>query len=93
MIGGAELKSLSLICFKGDGISCPYTPQNRSVERRNKHVVHVVETRLAIMPSAYVPMKYWDYGFQITIYRINKMPTMVLNNVNPYEALFPTHLL
>ena len=41
--------------------SCPYnSAQNGRVERKHKHVV---ETGLALLSHASLPMKYWHYVF------------------------------
>jgi len=67
-------------------ISCPYTPQqNGRVERKHKHVV---ETRLAMLFNAQVPPIYWVEAFYSVVYRINRLPTKVLDNKSPFETTF-----
>ncbi|KAL5537784.1 hypothetical protein UlMin_045380 [Ulmus minor] len=66
--------------------TCPYTSaQNGRVERKHRHVV---ETGLAMLAHASMPLKYWFYAFQAAIYLINRMPTRVLQYVSPYSILF-----
>jgi histone deacetylase 1/2 len=66
--------------------SCPYnSAQNARVERKH---IHVVETGLALLTHAYLPMKFWQYAFQSSTFFINRMPSKVLNNDSPYYTLF-----
>ncbi|RVX22902.1 Retrovirus-related Pol polyprotein from transposon RE1 [Vitis vinifera] len=56
--------------------SCPYnSAQNGRVERKHRHVV---ETGLALLSHASLPMKYWHYAFQTATFLINRMPSKVL---------------
>ena len=66
--------------------SCPYTStQNGRVERKHRHVV---ETGLALLAHASLPMKFWQHAFQSATFLINRMPSKVLDNVSPYHVLF-----
>jgi histone deacetylase 1/2 len=66
--------------------SCPYTSaQNGRVERKHRHVV---ETGLALLAHASLPMQFWQYAFQSATFLINRMPSKVLNNDSPYYTLF-----
>ena len=67
-------------------LSCPHTPQQIGVIKRKHH--HLVETGLALMSHAGVPLKFWDDAFQTACYLINRMPTPLLQKSYPYETLF-----
>jgi len=59
-------------------LSCPYThQQNGAVERKHRHVV---ETGLALLSHASIPLTYWDDAFQTT-------NSTLLKNSSPYEIL------
>ncbi|KAL5545398.1 hypothetical protein UlMin_005085 [Ulmus minor] len=65
--------------------SCPYTSaQNGRVERKHGHVV---ETGLALLARASLPLKYWLYAFQTAVFLINRMPTKILDFSSPYSTL------
>lgn len=49
---------------------------------------HVVEIDLTLLHQASSPLSYWSYAFQTMVYLINRMPTLILNNVFPYTKLF-----
>jgi transposase InsO family protein len=86
---GSEYRSLSKI-LANQGIShrlsCPHTHQQNGVVECKHH--HIVETGLALLSHASVPLKYWDDAFQTACYLINRMPTPLLNNSSPFECLF-----
>ncbi|KAL4586285.1 hypothetical protein LXL04_010921 [Taraxacum kok-saghyz] len=64
----------------------PHTPeQNGIAERRHRHIV---ETGLALLHYANLPLTYWSHAFQTTVYLINRLPTAILDNKSPYECLF-----
>jgi len=66
--------------------SCPYNlAQNGRVEKKHRHVV---ETGLALLAHASLPMPFWQYAFQTTTFLINRMPSQVLNHASPYFTLF-----
>ncbi|KAJ9555883.1 hypothetical protein OSB04_010497 [Centaurea solstitialis] len=66
--------------------SPPHTPEhNGYAERRH---LHIVETSLALLSHASMPLIYWPHAFQTTVYLINRMPTPTLNNTSPYFKLF-----
>lgn len=86
---GGEYQSL-LPLLQTHGISHyttpPHTPeQNAIVERRHRHIV---ETGLALLHYASLPLAYWSHAFQTAVYLINRLPTAILNNKSPYECLF-----
>ena len=67
-------------------ISCPYTPQqNGRVERKHRHIV---ETGLAMMFHAHIPVPYWFHAFSSAVHVINRLPTKVLSMKSPFEVLF-----
>jgi hypothetical protein len=69
-------------------VSCVLThQQNGSSERKHRHIV---ETGLALLAHAHVPIKFWDVAFLTTTYLINRMPTRVIDNTNLLELLFHT---
>jgi len=69
-------------------VSCPHThQQNGLAERKHRHIV---ETGLALLAHAHVPIKFWDDAFLTATYLINRMPTRVIDNTIPLEHLFHT---
>ena len=66
--------------------SCPHAPeQNGVLERKHRHVV---ETGLALLYHASVPLCFWDDAFQTACYLINHLPTPILQNQSPFTKLF-----
>ena len=66
--------------------TAPYTPQQNGMsEKRHRHLV---ETGLTLFTDAHMPLSFWPYAFQTTVYLINRMPTSTLNNQSPFEKLF-----
>ena len=87
--GGTEYKSLKSY-FVSQGIqyqvSPPYIPEHvGSTERKHRHVV---ETGLAMLHKASLPLKYWSHAFLTAAYLINRLPTPVLKHQIPFESLF-----
>ncbi|CAH9086511.1 unnamed protein product [Cuscuta europaea] len=87
--GGGEFTALTPL-LSHHGIqhlkSPPYTPEHvGSAERKHRHVV---ETALALILQAKVPLYYWPYAFKHATYLINRMPTPTLQNDTPYHKLF-----
>ncbi|KAG8489057.1 hypothetical protein CXB51_017047 [Gossypium anomalum] len=67
-------------------VSCPYTSeQNGVAERKHRHIV---ETGLALLAQANLPMQYWGYAFCSAVHLINRLPTPVLSGQSPYQRLF-----
>jgi hypothetical protein len=92
LIGGGEYQKVHNTFFRSLGIvhrvSCPHThQQNGSVERKHRHIV---ETSLALLAGAHVPIKFWDDAFLTATYLINHMPTRVLDHSSPIEHLLHT---
>lgn len=86
---GGEFRSL--VPFLSDNgislrVSCPHTPQqNGCVERKHRHVV---ETGLALLNHASVPLQFWDYAFETAVYAINRLVTPLLPHMSPFARLF-----
>jgi transposase InsO family protein len=89
---GGEYQKIHNTFFRSLGIthrvSCPHThQQNGSAERKHRHIV---ETGLALLAHASMPIKFWDEAFLTATYLINRMPTRVIDNKCPLERLFKT---
>jgi hypothetical protein len=87
---GGEYQKIHKTFFCSMGIahrtSCAHTrQQNYSGEWKHRHIV---ETRLALLAHAHVPIKFWDAAFLTATYLINRMPTRVIDS--PLERLFHT---
>lgn len=71
-----------IIFFLNIGIShwvlCPHMHQQNDIVER-KHL-HIVETGLALLAQASLPVRFLDEAFLTTCYLINQLPTRVLNN-------------
>jgi len=86
---GCEYRSLSKI-LQQKGITyrllCPHThQQNGNVERKH---CHIVETGLALLSHAKMPLHFWDDAFVTACYLINRMPNLSLHQNSPFEILF-----
>ena len=67
-------------------LTCPHThQQNGSVERKHRHIV---ETGLALLASASLPLSYWAKAFTSAVHIINILPTLVLNDLSPYAFCY-----
>lgn len=88
--GGGEFINGRFIGFlSGCGILhqfvCPCTPaQNVVVERKHRHVV---ETVVALLHTASMPLRFWGEAALTVVYLINRMPTSVLQGDSPYHKL------
>lgn len=81
--GGEFIKLKNLL--SSFGIIHLTTPQhNRSDERRNHHVV---ETSLTLLHQVSIPLSYCSHAFHASVYLINRLPALILNNSSPFEAL------
>ena len=68
--------------------SPPHTPEhNGFAERRHRHIV---ETGLALLSHANLPLTFWTHAFATATYLINRLPTPTLNNDSPFLRLFGT---
>lgn len=43
---------------------------------------------LTLLSQAALPLAYWDYAFQTSVYLINRLPTSALNFEVPYTKQF-----
>ena len=86
---GGEFRSTSKFFLKSGiayRVSCPHThQQNGAIERKHRHIV---ETGLALLYHASVPLRFWDDAFQTAYYLINRLPTPILHHQSPFEKLF-----
>ncbi|BBH07832.1 transposable element gene [Prunus dulcis] len=64
----------------------PHTPEHNGYSER-RHL-HIVETGLALLTHASLPISYWTYAFATAVYLINRMPTPTLNLSSPYHKIF-----
>jgi hypothetical protein len=68
------------------------------MDRPNKNIVtsaeqkhcHIVETGLALLAHASMPIKFWDDAFLTATYLMNRLPTRVIDNFSPLTRLFNT---
>jgi hypothetical protein len=88
---GGEYRSLNKYfdtCGIVHRVSCPHThQQNGAIERKHRHLV---ETGLALLSHASVPLRFWEDAFQTACYLINRLPTPLIKNLSPFEKLFHT---
>lgn len=86
---GGEFRPFSSLLLKigiSHRITCPYShAQNGSIERRHRHIV---ETGLSLLAQSSAPSKFWAEAFQTATFLINRMPTPILRNISPFQALF-----
>ena len=86
---GGEFKAFEPY-LKREGIalrhSCPYLhEQNDKVERKHRHIV---ETGLALLAQAKMPLKFWQEAFNYATFIINRLASPVLENKTPFELLY-----
>ena len=53
---------------------------------------HIVESGLALLYHANIPLHFWDDAFQTACYLINRLPTLTLKNKSLFETLFASSL-
>jgi hypothetical protein len=72
---GGEYQKIHNTFFRPLGIthrvSCPHTHQQNGSAERKHH--HIVETGLALLAHAHIPIKFWDDAFLTATYLINRM--------------------
>lgn len=63
----------------------PHTPEhNGNSERRH---CHVVDTGLALLHHASMPLTYWSYAMTTATYLINRLPKIDLSMTSSFEKL------
>ena len=70
-------------------LACPHTHEQNSVAEHK--IRHLVDTNLALLAHANLPLRYWNYAFEMSCSSINNLLTPVLNNSFPYFVLFHKH--
>jgi hypothetical protein len=67
-------------------VSCPHAhQQNKSAERKYRHIV---EVGLSLLASASMHLKFWDEAFLTTSYLINRTPSKVIHHQTPLDRLY-----
>ncbi|KAA8550069.1 hypothetical protein F0562_001753 [Nyssa sinensis] len=67
-------------------MSSPHTPsQNGRAERKHRHII---EIGLAMLFHSHVPLKFWVNAFSTATFMINRLPTLTLDGLSPYEILY-----
>lgn len=76
--------------LKSQGIihrfSCPHTPQQNGTAKRK--IRHIIELGLSMLTHASMPLSFWDEAFLTATHIINRLPTQILSNESPYQALY-----
>jgi histone deacetylase 1/2 len=65
---------------------CPHTHEQNGIVKRCHR--HIVETGLTLLGQCSAPLRFWNYAFESSVYLINRMPTLVLQNISSFECLF-----
>ncbi|XP_010424525.1 PREDICTED: uncharacterized protein LOC104709648 [Camelina sativa] len=65
--------------------SCPYTPQQNGVAKRNNK--HLMEVARSMMFHSNVPKKFWGDAVVTACYLINRTPTKILGDISPFVVL------
>ncbi|XP_075075316.1 uncharacterized protein LOC142162690 [Nicotiana tabacum] len=83
-------RSEATLFFQSKGIehqrTCPYTlQQNGIVERKHEYLL---ETAMALLFQAKLPLKYWGECVLTTTFLINRLPTVPLKNKCPFKLLY-----
>jgi hypothetical protein len=69
-------------------VSCPHAHQQKGVaERKHKHIV---ETCLAFLATAFMPLKFCDQAFLTATHLINLTPSKHIDYDTPVHRLFGT---
>ncbi|PKU81867.1 Retrovirus-related Pol polyprotein from transposon TNT 1-94 [Dendrobium catenatum] len=66
--------------------SCPYTPeQNGIAERKHRHIITSTRT---LLQNAGLPMSYWLEAASTATYLINRVPSVITNQLSPLQRMF-----
>ena len=49
---------------------------------------NIIELDLTLLSQAFMPLSFWWDAFNIVVYLINRLPTLILNNQSPMRKLF-----
>ena len=83
-----EYKEFSLLSFlHQQGTVSEYSctgisQQNGHTERKHRHIL---DTLITLLVSSQVPERFWGEAAFIAVYPINGHPTLILQNMSPYE--------
>lgn len=86
-----EFKDKAHVQFYNDSgmihqTSCVYKPQqNARVERKHRYILEMA--RVLKLQSG-LSIEHWGECVLTSVYIINRLPSTVLNNISPYEALY-----
>lgn len=50
--------------------------------------MHIVEFGLTLISQAQIPLHYWWEAFSTTIYLINRLPSLITQNVSPHSLIY-----
>ena len=66
--------------------SCLYTHHpNGLIERKHRHIIKL---GLTLLSQSNLPFQFWWEAVHTAVYHINRLPTLVLKLLSPYEKLF-----
>ena len=64
----------------------PHTLEHDGYSERRYQ--HIVETGLALLHQASIPLTFWSYAFTMAVYLINRMPKVGISLASSFERLF-----
>lgn len=65
---------------------CPQVhTHNGRTERKHRHIIQL---GLAMLAHANIPLSFWWNSFTIAIFIINTLPTLVLENLSPFQKMY-----
>lgn len=66
----------------------PYPHTHRQNGKTQRKHTHVVEMGLVLLSQARMPINFWWEVFQASVFLINRLPTLVLNQKSSFQMLF-----
>lgn len=66
-------------------LSCPHTLEQNGIAKKNQHIVSLSR---ALFYQSHLPHEFSPQTFQIAFYKINKLPSSILNYKTLHELLF-----